>query len=354
MNCKLDQNPFSLLKTISQDVKSPKRFEKIEDGTWYFHLRIQNKIGWSETSYYKIQIDTVPPNPFDVTIDNQGDPTNPRPFLYFETEDDLSGVSHYDIKIGQKDIFSLSTEKSNPFHIFQQGLGTYKVSVKAVDQAGNFRESLVSLNIEPIPSPEILVYSKIHVAGEELFYISGSAPPDLTVIISFEKDEKLIKSWEVKSNENGDWSLSANEVFKSGKYLISAESRDQRGAISYSSPEHQIKVVLIGISIGSLTITYRALFLILVALIVLIVAVVICLILLKVKRIRKETQEAAESLKSTFDRIKRKTIEKIEYLDSKPGLNPDEEKLRNELINILEKSEGLIAKEIEDIKSELK
>jgi len=113
-------------------------------------------------------------------------------------------------------------------------------------------------------------------------------------------------------------------------------------------------VVLTGISIGPLTITYQVLFLILVALIILIIVVVICLILLKVKKIRRETQEAAKSLKNTFDQIKRKTIEKIEYLDSKPGLNSDEEKLRDELINILEKSEGLIAKEIEDIKDELR
>ena len=354
INYKFDQNPFSLLKAINKDIESLKRFEKIEDGIWYFHLRIRNKIGWSKTSHYKIQIDTVPPNPFDITVDNQGDPTNPRPFLYFETNDDLSGVSHYDIKIGNKDTFSLVMVETNPFHIPQQEPGTYEVLVKAIDQAGNSQESSAFLNIESIPSPEVLIYPEIYVAGEELFYVSGTAPPDLTVVISFEKDEKLIRSWEVKSNRNGDWSLSTNETFKSGKYSISAKSRDERGAISYPSPKHQIKVVLTGISIGSLTITYRVLFSILVVLIISTTAIVICLILLKVKRIRKETQEATESLKSTFNRIKRKTIEKIEYLDSKPGLNSNEEKLRNELINILEKSEGLIAREIEDIKSELR
>lgn len=354
INYKLNQDFFYLLKATIKDVESSKKFEEIKDGIWYFYLRTQNKIGWSKASRRKIQIDTISPNPFDITVDNQGDPTNPRPFLYFETTDDLSGISHYDMKIGEKDTLSLAMIETNPYHLPQQEPDNYKVSVKAIDQAGNSQESLTFLNIESIPSPEILVYPEIYVAGEELFYVSGTALPNLIVIISFEKNEKLIRSWEVKSNENGDWSFSTNEIFKSGKYLISAKSKDQRGAISYPSLKHQIKVVLTGISIGPLTITYQVLFFILVILIILIVVVVICLISLKVKKIRRETHEAAESLKSTFDRIKRETIEKIEYLDSKPGLNSNEERLRTDLINILEKSEGLIAKEIEDIKKELK
>ena len=89
-------------------------------------------------------------------------------------------------------------------------------------------------------------------------------------------------------------------------------------------------------------------------LIVLITGIVICLILFMVRKIKKEIQEAAESLKNTFSEVKMKAAEKIEYLDSKSGLNPDEEKLRDELVNILEKSEEVIAKEIEDIREELK
>ena len=354
INYEIDQSPFSLPGAVSKNIEDSKIFKGIDDGIWYFHLRIRNKIGWSKVSHYKIQIDTVSPDPFDITVDNQGDSTNPRPFLYFETKDDLSGLSHYDIKIGERDTSSLVMVETNPFHLPVQSPGYYEVLVTAIDQAGNFQESSALLNIESIPSPEILVYPDIYVAGEELFYISGSASPDITVIIFFEKNEKLVRTWEVKSNRDGDWSLSTNEIFKSGKYFISAKSQDHRGAISYPSPEYQVKVVLTGISIGPLTITYQTLFSILVVLIILIIVVVICLILSKVKRLRRETQEAAESLKNIFDRIKRKTIEKIEYLDSKPGLNSDEEKLKTDLVNILETSEKIIAKEIQDIKKELK
>ena len=354
INYEFDQSPFSLPETIAKNVESSKSFEQIKDGIWYFHLRVQNKIGWSKTSHYKIQIDTVPPYPFDVSVDNQGDPTNPRPFLYFETKDDLSGISHYEIKIGQGDTFSLVVAETNPLHLPYQAPGSFEILVKAIDQAGNFKESSALLNVESIPIPEISVYPRIHTAGEEVFYVAGTAPADLTVMIFFKRDQELVKIWEVKGDKNGDWSFYTSELFKSGNYLISARSKDQREAISHSSPEHQIKVILAGISIGPLMITYQILFPILIILIVLITGIVICLILFKVRKIKKEIQEATESLRNTFSEVKMKAMEKIEYLDSKPGLNPDEEKLRDELISILEKSEEVIAKEIEDIREELK
>ncbi len=325
------------------------------DGRGTNILKLTQEAIFSITEIYpEVSRAPVPPHPFDVIVDNEGDPTNPRPFLYFETKDDLSGISHYEIKIGQGDIFSLVMVETNPLRLFHQAPGSYEILVKAIDQAGNFEESSALLNIESIPIPEISVYPRIHTAGEEEFYIAGTAPADLTIMIFFKRDQELVKTWEVKSDKNGDWSFYTSDLFESGNYLISTRSKDQRGAISDSSPEYQIEVILAGISIGPLMVTYRALFPILIILIVLITGIVICLILFKVRKIKKEIQEAAESLKNTFNEVKRKAIEKIEYLDSKPGLNPDEEKLRDELVNILEKSEEVIAKEIEDIREELK
>jgi hypothetical protein len=225
INYKFDQSPFSLPETIAKNIESSKSFEQIKDGIWYFHLRVQNKIGWSKTSHYKIQIDTIPPNPFEVTVDNQGDPTNPRPFLYFETNDDLSGVSHYEIKIGQGDTFSLVRAETNPLHLPYQAPGSYEVLVKAIDQAGNFEESSALLDVESIPIPEISVYPRIHTAGEEVFYVAGTAPADLTIMIFFKRGQELVKTWEVKSDKNGDWSFHTSELFESGNYLISARSK---------------------------------------------------------------------------------------------------------------------------------
>jgi len=59
-------------------------------------------------------------------------------------------------------------------------------------------------------------------------------------------------------------------------------------------------------------------------------------------------------LRSTFDDLKKEIEKKIEYLDFKPGLNPREEKLRNEFVDILERAERIVAQEIQDIEKVLK
>ncbi len=350
---KFDQSPFSIPGAVSEEVVSSKSYEGVEDGSWYFHLRIQNKAGWSRTSHYKVQIDTTPPHPFDVVIDNQGDSTNPRPFLYFETEDDLSGISHYEIKIGEGDTFSLVRAQTSPFQLPHQAPGSYKILVKAIDRAGNFREAATLLNVESILIPKILIYPETYIAGEEVFYVEGTALSNVTVIIFFKRNDKLIKKWEVGSDENGIWLFSTDELFKSGNYTISARSKDERGAISDSSPEYQVKVILGGISIGPWIFTYRTLFLILIILTALIMAIIIYLILSKKRKVEKETREAADSLKKTFNDLKKKITKRIERLDFRPGLSPKEKIIRDELIEILERSEKIVRKEIEDIEKEL-
>ena len=354
LSYKFDQSPSSIPDTVSEQVVNSKSFKGVEDGIWYFHLRVKNKFGWSKTFHYRVQIDTIPPHLFEVVIDNQGDSTNPRPLLYFETEDDLSGISYYEMKINQDDAFPLVLARTNPFRLPPQPSGFYKILVKAVDRADNVRESFALLNIESIPIPEILVYSKIYKPGEELFYVEGTAPADLTVIIYLKRDVEVVKTWETESDENGNWSFSTDELLKSGIYLISARSRDKRGAISNPSPEYQVKVILAGISIGPLIISYQTLLFVLIILIVLITGIVIFAIFYKMKKIKKETREAAESLENTFDDLKKKITKRIEYLDARPGLSPKEKVIRDEFMEILEESEKTVSKEIQDIEKELR
>jgi len=71
------------------------------------------------------------------------------------------------------------------------------------------------------------------------------------------------------------------------------------------------------------------------------------------RRLEIEIREAQESLEKTFIEIKEELAEKIEYLDSKPGLSPEEERLREEIFYVLKKSEEIVGKEIGDIKKEL-
>lgn len=208
-----------------------------------------------------------------------------------------------------------------------------------------------------IPAPEILVYPKTYTPGEELFYVEGKALASSTVIIFLEHNEKIIRTWETSSDKNGNWTFSTDELFKSGEYLLSARNKDSKGNISISSTEYKVKIILVGFSIGSWIILYSYLSIFLIILIILIAIVLIYIVFSKDRkdkeRLKKETKEAKESLENTFIELGKELVRKIEYFDSKPGLSPQERKLRDEIFYLLKNSEKSVSKEIKDIEKEL-
>ena len=208
-----------------------------------------------------------------------------------------------------------------------------------------------------LSAPEILVYPKVYAAGEETFYVEGQTIPKVKVLTSLKKDDKLIKVWEAQSDDKGSWTILTSEFFKPGNYTLSARAKDSEGRLSESSPEYQVRVIFAGIIIGSWIITYSVLLFSLIMLIILLAIIIIFIIILRIRKdrnkLRNETLEAKESLKKNFAQLRKYLEERIEYLDSKPGLSPEEKRLRDELFAKLKISEETINKEIKDIEKEL-
>lgn len=355
----LDGNAVFLPKAVSEGILNSKEYSQIGDGIWYFHLRLQSKDGWSRTSSkHKISIDTTPPLPFDIKIDNYGDQTSPQPALYFEAKDDLSGIAGYEIKIDGEDIIKADMANVDPFVMPLQLPGDHKIRVWAIDKAVNKTESLKEAAIESILPPEILIYLKIYNAGEEIFYLEGRALPNTKVIVFF-ADEKdyVVKTWETAADKDGNWTLYHKELFKNGAYQIYAKNKDKRGAISVASEKKKINVVLKGIFFGPYLISFSRLINLLSLLIILLVLIAIY-VYRKTKRerkkVEKETKEAEESLKKTFNDLRIRMAKKIEYLDSKQGFSRRERRVRDEIMEVLQKSENVVKKEIEDIENEFK
>ncbi len=356
VSIEFNNNPSTTPDFISEGIFYSKSYEHIGNGIWYFHLRVQNKSGWSSVSHFKIQIDRKVPDDFDIKVDNNNDPTSPKPLLYFEAKDDLSGISHYRIKINNKEVSLVVPGEINPFVMPLQPPGLHKVAVLAIDKAGNEKEAFADVNIKSISAPEISVHPAIYNAGEEILYIGGKALPNSIIVIFLKQDNGLIKTWETTSDEDGSWSFYDDELFPNGIYIISATTEDSRGAVSDLSPEYEMKVSLNGITVGSLLIDYGSLILILALLVVIFLIVIVCVcykIKMERKRIWKETKEAELSLKKTFKELRINLEKKIEYFDSKPGLSVKERKIRDSVFKILKNSEKIIRKEIRDIENEI-
>ncbi|MFH1036807.1 MAG: Ig-like domain-containing protein [Patescibacteria group bacterium] len=208
-----------------------------------------------------------------------------------------------------------------------------------------------------VPVPEISVYPKIYNSGEELFYTDGKAQASTTVLLFLKQGEEILRTWETTSDNNGIWSFSTDEMFKSGEYLLSAKAKDSNGNISESSPEYAVKIILVGFSIGQSIILYSFLAIILIIIVLIVTVVWINIIFSRnektKERLQKETKEAKESLENTFEELRKELSRKIEYFDSKQGLSPEERKLRDEIFYILKNSEETVNKEIRDIEKEL-
>jgi len=332
-----------------------KIFEQVEDGIWYFHLRLQNEQGWGKTGHYRVKIDTQPPGPFELNIDNGGDPTNPRPLLYFEAEDDTSGIKQYDIQIGDDDFFPFLEEKADPFTLPHQNPGKRRIKVIAIDYAQNRTEASAELVVESIEVPQITVCPDEFVSAEEVLYLAGTALPESDVLIFFRKGDELVKQWETQSDEKGNWFLTEEGLFRSGIYNVTARTRDSRGAVSYPSKGCNVKVILSGIAIGPWIISYSSLLLLLILLFLVLLLFLIYLIY-RIQRARKTIDIESKDLKKKFYKeyyelqadIK-KQLEMYKKAKDYRELTPEEKAMEEQLLGNLADVERVLREELKDI-----
>lgn len=275
--------------------------------------------------------------------------------MYFEAEDNLSGISHYEIKIGEGDTFIIETGKTNPFRLPFQSPGVHNVYIMAVDKIGNFTDKTIEITIESIISPKITVCPDIFISGEEILYLAGSAPADSKVLIFFKKNGESIKEWEVSSDQNGDWFLTEGGLFESGIYEVSARTKDQRGAISNPSLPYFLKVSLKGLVIGQWIVSYKTISSIFTVLLI-ILFFVICYLLWRTRNRGKLIKREAADLKNKFYKEYnelRADIERqillLRQRRERGELTEKEREMERELLKNLSDVEKVLTEELKDI-----
>ncbi len=124
----------------------------IPDGISYFYVQYQNASGWGDVGKRKVQIDTIPPKTFDITLNTVG--TN-GPTLGFKAEDDRSGVDHYQLLIGSSSVATIQAKDmpDGTYPVPPQNGGNQEVTVRAFDMAGNMTEEKKTLNLPKVDNP---------------------------------------------------------------------------------------------------------------------------------------------------------------------------------------------------------
>ena len=335
---------------------SKKKVDALPDGIYYFSLQIKTANGWSDIYRYRVNIDTTPPRPFSITFPHGEKSFDPEPIILFDTIDNESGISHYDIKVGNGGPERTAPlAVSNPYSLPAQYPGTHTVIVKAIDRAGNSTNASADFTIEAIGSP-IITYYQDEIESGDSIKIRGTTYPDSDITIVFKQDEKVISEEHTQSNSSGDFAFFLGKRIDTGVYTFTARVTDGRGAKSNETLPLTIAVksALLN-SLTSTVLNYlSAAILIVLALggIILSGTYVWRRYLSIISSMKKESREAEDTVKKSFDILRkdlREHIAKLKRAESKRKLTKEEIEFLEQFEEELEDAENVIDKEIGDI-----
>lgn len=329
-------------------------FEEQKDGEWYFHLKYQNTTGWGQIAHKKFMIDVTPPEAYKISVDMDGDSTNPAPKLVFKTEDLTSGLDYFDIKIDLETIKVSPEQVSKGYYqLSVLSPGDHEIAITAYDKAGNAASSSAMFIIDPLKAPIISDVPSILNSKEELMIRGESFYKNVTLKIYVGEDDADPREFITKTDDNGDWSYVHKRGLSKGVYEVWAKVVDDRGAQSSNSSKHLLNVITPSIvdSHGSL---------IILLLLIIIIGLIIEIVYLnkkhieEKKRIKRETEEVKRKLSKIFAALREEVDELIELADKKPGLSESERRVKEKLQESLDISEEFIHKEVEDVEKEIK
>jgi hypothetical protein len=234
VNVLIDKNPQTDPGTKSDGLFANYKYNYIDDGEWYFHLRLKNSSGWGKISHFLFRVDNKKPEIFEIKENARNNPNIPQINLTFNATDDNSGIDYYLIKIDD----GVEQKWKDPGdHIYTTpllSLGKHLLLSKAFDFAGNYLESSIELNVGAITSPTVDGHQVFQTEGS-ILTITGSSIPDSQVIVWVKIDSGEPKSYAIKSDNNGRYYFTLKEKLKYGIYGISVEAFDQEGSRSKST-----------------------------------------------------------------------------------------------------------------------
>jgi 5-hydroxyisourate hydrolase-like protein (transthyretin family) len=353
----INRNPNSIPNNLIDTSIKEKEYSDLSDGVWYFHIQFRNELGWGSINHFKIQIDTVAPDPFKINIIKGKDGETSQPVVSFATTDALSGIDYYKVKIGEETPIIITEEnmKNGEYTLPEQFNGSKILMVQAFDKANNYFSTAEEFAVGTLESPIITEYQK-ELTNTDFLNIKGTSKyPESQINLYFEKDNKTIGVKKTNTDSSGNFDLAYEGNLKNGTYNIRAEAVNKDGLKSINN--NIIKVIVKDPDF----IKIRAeLIRIGVPLLSLILIIIIYFAYYRSnsskRRLRKEVSEAEDIVKESFESLKKELNDKIKSLKSKTETELTQEEQEN--IKKMKKSidylEKLMKKELNDIKREVK
>jgi len=142
-----DRVPDTDPGTVSDGNFSTYSYQDVEDGVWYFHLKLRNNRGWGPTSHFKFNVDSQPPT--ELTIKQGLDKNHGILSFNIRSADSGSGISRFETIVdGGESVFHDYTQDF-VFTTEKLSVGEHSLVVKAFDQAGNEITREISFTVAP-------------------------------------------------------------------------------------------------------------------------------------------------------------------------------------------------------------
>ena len=129
----LDHDPASDAGTEARGLKSAFEYPGLEEGEWYFHLKVKNAAGWSDTAHYRIGIDKSAPELFSMRTETEDN----EMYLVLEARDSGSGIRHYALTFDDSPEVIWKDDGSHRLPLSPLAPGAHPIKASAVDKAGN-------------------------------------------------------------------------------------------------------------------------------------------------------------------------------------------------------------------------
>lgn len=354
-----DRYPTSNLTEVKEQAKIiyETTFYGLEDGVWYFHLQFKNNNGWGAISHFRFQIDSQSPNQFSIkNASSEECPDNPQPIFMFKTDDVLSGIDHYKVKIDGSETKLINPEQvNNGYLVDKQAGGNHIILVEAYDRAGNFAIASTEFCIKPLPTPMFVSYP-VKLEPDQPALFEGVSVPNAIVKIWLQKSGGDPIETKVNSSQQGNFSFIPDQKLAEGIYKVWAQAIDLRGAMSDVSDKINFAVdTSAPLKVGRVIVDYMSVFVVLIALIILLVFIIYSFtkkISSWKKRVNSDVKDTENTLRDAFGFLKDETEKQVSRLDGQEGLSPREKEISDNLKRSISVSEKMISKEIDDIKKD--
>lgn len=354
----LNERSNSVPTRVYENPISVITLDDLPEGESYFHIQFRNSDGWGRVAHYRLAVDTTPPKDFAILLPEPFDPTSPEQYLIATTSDEAGSapIVRYKIQINGAEPIEF-TDQSGEGIIELPALetGYQTIVIEAFDAAGNSTIASRSLTILAFDKPELVDIPNRLLTGTVPVF-RGLTRPNSSVEVTISPIGATSLTYNVTSNEAGEFSVIPERPLMQGVYEITARATDQHGAKSDMSESVRFVVDEPGyIAIGSMLINILSIIVTLVA-----VATLLFLIgsymFIYVRRLRKNVSVEAEEvllvLNRQFDDLQEELSKRAAELSErrKSGkLTKPELDLVNELGSHLQESKVKITKEVADV-----